>query len=157
MGLYTGCRISEICAVTPEDVYKEGELMALYIKKGKTTAASRTVPLPRVVHGIVRKRLESVDAGQSLIGMDGKKASRVFSNYKSANVTTDKSRTFHSFRVHMSTAYQRAGIDESSAAFAVGHKGGKTMTYGYYSKGEELKKLCANAERAAEVIDRDWL
>ncbi len=157
LGLYTGCRISEICAVTPEDVYIEGELMALYIRKGKTTAASRTVPLPRVVHGIVRKRLESVDAGQSLIEMDGKKASRVFSNYKSANVTKDKSRTFHSFRVHMSTAYQRAGIDESSAAFVVGHKGGKTMTYGYYSKGEELRKLCENAERAAEVIKKDWL
>ena len=57
----------------------------------------------------------------------------------------------------MSTAYQRAGIDESSAAFAVGHKGGKTMTYGYYSKGEELRKLCENAERAAVVIERDWL
>jgi integrase len=156
LGLYTGCRISEICAVTPEDVYIEGELMALYIRKGKTTAATRTVPLPKVVHEIVRKRLESVDAGQSLIGMDGKKASRAFSNFKSAMVTKDKSRTFHSFRVHMSTAYQRAGIDESSAAFVIGHKGGKTMTYGYYSKGEELRKHCEFAERAAEVIERDW-
>jgi len=72
-------------------------------------------------------------------------------------VTKDKSRTFHSFRVHMSTAYQRAGIDESSAAFILGHKGGKTMTYGYYSKGEELKDLCDYAEKAAAVIVRDWL
>ncbi|WP_462156512.1 tyrosine-type recombinase/integrase [Pseudoalteromonas sp. GB56] len=157
LGLYTGCRISEICAVTPADVYIEGNLMALYIRKGKTTAATRTVPLPTAVHEIVRKRLESVDAGQSLIGMDGKKASRVFSNFKSAKVTKDKSRTFHSFRVHMSTAYQRANVDESTAAFALGHKGGKTMTYGYYSKGEELRKLCENAEKAAEVIERDWL
>ena len=157
LGLFTGCRISEICAVTKDDVYTEGELMALYIRKGKTASATRTVPLPKRVHDIVKRRLEASEIGQSIIGMDGKQASRVFSNYKSANVTKDKSRTFHSFRVHMSTAYQRAGIDESSAAFAVGHKGGKTMTYGYYSKGEELRKLCENAEKAAVVIERDWL
>lgn len=157
LGLFTGCRISEICTVTTDDVYIEGELMALYIRKGKTSAATRTVPLPKRVHDIVRRRLEVSGVGQSIIGMDGKQASRVFSNFKSANVTKDKSRTFHSFRVHMSTAYQRAGIDEGSAAFAVGHKGGKTMTYGYYAKGDELKVLCEYTELAAKVIERDWL
>jgi len=31
------------------------------------------------------------------------------------------------------------------------------MTYGYYAKGEELRKLYENAERAVVVIERDWL
>lgn len=157
LGLYTGCRIGELCNLTKDDVINDGEIMALYIRKGKTNAAQRTVPIPKVIHSMLRDYLQDLSEGESLLGMTSKKASRLFSQFKCEHVTKDETRRFHSFRVHMSTAYQRAHVDESIAAFIIGHKGGKTMTYGYYAKGEELTTLCGYAELAADIIARDWL
>ncbi len=39
------------------------------------------------------------------------------------------------------TAMERAGIAEKIAAQIVGHERGKTMSYGYFSKGHELAQL----------------
>ncbi|MEZ9374506.1 hypothetical protein [Vibrio cyclitrophicus] len=41
----------------------------------------------------------------------------------------------------MSTAFSRAGVDELTAAFILGHKGGKTMSYGYYALRNPLMIL----------------
>ncbi|MGI2178894.1 hypothetical protein [Shewanella frigidimarina] len=57
----------------------------------------------------------------------------------------------------MSTAFDRAGIRERTAAFIVGHKGGETMTYGYYAKAGELYRLKDAVDKAATVIKQDWL
>jgi integrase len=157
LGLYTGCRIGEICNVTPNDVHIEGELMALYIRQGKSQAAKRTVPLPKVLHELMRRRLLKTNPDESLIGMVGKKASRIFSEFKTNNITKDSSLVFHSFRVHMSTAYKRAKVAEPDAAFNIGHKGGKTLTYGYYAKADELQEAAIAVEKAAIIIKRDWL
>jgi integrase len=157
LGLFTGCRIGEICNVTPNDVHIEGELMALYIRQGKSQAAKRTVPLPKVLHELVRNRLLKTNPDESLIGMVGKKASRIFSEFKTNNITKDSSLVFHSFRVHMSTAYKRAKVAEPDAAFNIGHKGGKTLTYGYYAKADELQEAAKAVEQAAIIIQRDWL
>lgn len=159
LGLYTGCRISELCNLTANDVYLEGDLMALYIRKGKTNAAERTVPLPEVIHQLVRERLKHIDnCDTSLLGMETKTASRVFSRYKVAHISEDQSLCFHSFRVHVSTAYNRANVKETTASFIVGHAGaGKTMTYGYYAKADELNELAVAVEKAALIIKRDWL
>lgn len=157
LGLYTGCRIGELCNVKIDDVVAEQGIMAMYIRKGKTGAAERTVPIPKVIHSLVKEYMNGVPLGEKLLGMTSKRASNIFSEFKTENITKDDTRRFHSFRVHMSTAYQRARIDESTAAFLIGHKGGKTMTYGYYAKGEELKVLCEYAEQAAAIIKRDWL
>ena len=140
-----------------DDVVAEQGIMAMYIRKGKTGAAERTVPIPKVIHSLVKEYMNGVPLGEKLLGMTSKRASNIFSEFKTENITKDDTRRFHSFRVHMSTAYQRARIDESTAAFLIGHKGGKTMTYGYYAKGEELKVLCEYAEQAAAIIKRDWL
>lgn len=157
LGLYTGCRIGELCNLTKDDVINDGEVMAFYIRKGKTNAAQRTVPIPKVIHSMLKDYLDKLSEGESLLGMTSKKASRLFSQFKCEHVTKDETKRFHSFRVHMSTAYLRAHVDESIAAFIIGHKGGKTMTYGYYAKGEELKVLCKYSEQAAKIIERDWL
>ena len=159
LGLFTGCRIGELCNLIGNDVYIEDDLMALYIRKGKTNAAQRTVPLPKRLHQLVRNQLEELtDLNASLLGFETKEASRVFSRFKVANISEDKALCFHSFRVHVCTAYNRANVKETTAAFIVGHAGaGKTMTYGYYLKADELKELVVAVEKVALIIKRDWL
>jgi integrase len=157
VGLFSGMRIGEICRLKVEDVHIEGDLMAFFIRKGKTNAAQLTVPVCNELVPIIKKRLSTLEPEALLFGVKGKKASRYFSRFKVAEITTDKTKRFHSFRVHMSTAFDRAGIRERTAAFIVGHKGGETMTYGYYAKADELHRLKDAIEKAATVIKRDWL
>ena len=57
----------------------------------------------------------------------------------------------------MTTVFARAGIDELKAAFIVGYKGGKTMSYDYCAKVDELYNLKEAVEQAVDIIKRDWL
>lgn len=155
-GLFTGMRIGEICALRAKDVHIEDGLTAFYVRKGKTSSAERTVPLCDALAVDIRERRKHLEPNSLLFGLEGKKASRDFSRFKTT-LTNDKTKKFHSFRVHMTTAFARAGIDELTAAFIVGHKGGKTMSYGYYAKADELHRLKEATEKAALVINRDWL
>jgi integrase len=159
LGLYTGCRIGELCNLKANDVYHEGDLMALYICNGKSPAAERTVPLPKVIHPLINKRLKQIVNGDSsLLSMETKKASNLFSRYKIESISSGKSLCFHSFRVRASAAYIRTDVKESTASFIIGHSGdSKTMTYGYYAKADELKELAIATEKAALIIKRDWL
>ncbi|WP_041416132.1 tyrosine-type recombinase/integrase [Shewanella halifaxensis] len=157
VGLFTGMRIGEICSLKAEDVHIENDVMAFFIRKGKTNAAQRTVPVCNELVPTIRKRLSILEPEALLFGMNGKQASRDFSHFKIESITKDKTKRFHSFRVHMATAFSRAGIDELTAAFILGHKGGKTMSYGYYAKADELQRLKEATEKAVVVIKRDWL
>lgn len=156
-GLFTGMRIGEICALRACDVYIEGNLAAFYVRKGKTDAAQRTVPLCDQLRNDIQELIKTLQPESLLFGMDGKNASRDFSRFKTESITTDKTKRFHSFRVHMATAFSRAGINELTAAFILGHKGGKTMSYGYYAKADELHRLKDALEITVNVIKRDWL
>jgi len=47
---------------------------------------------------------------------------------------------FHSIRKNTATNFDRAGVEERLAARLVGHSTvGATMTYGYYSEGDDFK------------------
>jgi hypothetical protein len=59
--------------------------------------------------------------------------------------------------VRVATAFSRAGIDELTAAFILGHKGGKTMSYGYYAKADELYRLKDAVENSVKIAKCDWL
>nr|WP_245680361.1 integrase [Alteromonas confluentis] len=88
--------------------------------------------------------LEHIEGKQDeeyVIGISSKTASRTFSNFKTRHVTNNKLKSFHSFRHMYITAMERAGVEENVTAQIVGHERGKTMSYGYYSKGHELKRL----------------
>ena len=47
---------------------------------------------------------------------------------------------------------ERAGIEENITAQIVGHERGKTMSYGYYSKGHELTQLKRAVNKAVAYI-----
>ena len=157
LGLFTGCRISELCALKVKDIYTENGITALLILKGKTEAARRTVPLTDSLAEEVLSLASTKSDEDSLLGLNNEKAIRTFSNYKTKHITKDRTRTFHSLRVHTSTAFLRAGVPEERSAFIIGHAGGKTMTYGYYAKGDELSRLKQYVDSAESVIIRDWL
>jgi integrase len=156
-GLFTGMRIGEICALRASDVHIDGNLAAFYVRKGKTHAAKRTVPLCDELIEDILTLTKTLAPDDLLFGTDGKNASRDFSRFKTEHITKDKTKRFHSFRVHMATAFSRAGIDELTAAFILGHKGGKTMSYGYYAKADELHRLKEAIGAAVSVVNRDWL
>ncbi|BDR16849.1 integrase [Vibrio sp. STUT-A16] len=157
LGLFTGSRIGELCRIKVKDVYTDSGITAIKIRVGKTSSAQRTVPLTDSLASEVKQLTDGKDPESKLLGLNGDKASRDFSRFKVANVSKDSSQCFHSLRVHLSTAMLRAGIQEHRSAFIVGHEGGKTMTYGYYAKGDELKTLKEYVDRAEAIIQRDWL
>jgi integrase len=123
-----------------------------FIEKGKTSAATRIVPL---TDSLGKRLLEfCIDnkPNELVLGLDGKGASRWFSRIKNEYISTDSAKCFHSFRVMFSTALQQAGVEELIAAAMLGHKRGNTMTYGYYSKGYELKQLKDAYDKCVERI-----
>lgn len=157
LGLFTGCRIGELCNIKVQDVYTDSGITAIKIRVGKTSAAQRTVPLTDSLASEVLQLIDGKARETKLLGFNKDKASRDFSRFKVDYISDDSSLCFHSLRVHASTAFLRAGIQEHRSAFIVGHEGGKTMTYGYYAKGDELQTLKEYVDRAEEIIQRDWL
>ena len=45
LGVFTGCRISELCSLRCKDVITDGDITAIFIEQGKTDAATRTIPV----------------------------------------------------------------------------------------------------------------
>ena len=141
LGIYSGCRISELCNLRKRHVVVDEGIVAINIEKGKTKAATRTVPLPDFIGEQLLKHIERKQEDDLVIGIGSKTASRTFSSFKTKHVTKNKLKGFHSFRHMYITAMERAGIEENITAQIVGHERGKTMSYGYYSKGFELVRL----------------
>ena len=157
LGLFTGWRIGELCRLKVRDVYLEGSITAIKLTSGKTLAAQRSTPLTDSLAKEVLAKIKGKNPDDSLLGLIPDKAIRDFSRFKTQQITTDRAYSFHSLRVHTSTAYLRAGVPEERSAFLIGHKGGKTMTYGYYAKGDELAQMKEYVDQAEKIIIRDWL
>jgi hypothetical protein len=52
-----------------------------------------------------------------------------------------RSRSFHSFRVHMATNIERAKVEESTAVWIMGQTRTLLLTNGLYSKGKDIAAL----------------
>jgi integrase len=152
LGIYSGCRISELCNLKKKNVVVDEGIIAINIEKGKTKAATRTVPLPDAIGEGLLAHIENKEDDDFVIGISSKAASRTFSNFKVKHVTNDKLKGFHSFRHMYITAMERAGIEENVTAQIVGHERGKTMSYGYYSKGHELRRLKEAVDKGTALL-----
>ncbi|EKL9831181.1 site-specific integrase [Vibrio alginolyticus] len=172
MGLYTGARISELVAVKLADFKTEDGVQLFGIAvdtQGKTEAASRWVPIPDSCKALLNQVSElAIEAGSEYlfydlvsIRPDGRlayKATKLFGDLKKKHVTDREDKGFHSFRVMMATALQRANVSELEAAYLLGHsRKGLTMSYGYYSKGYNAKRLKEALEKGCRVIDSEFL
>ena len=153
LGVFTGCRISELCNLKVQHIITDGDITAIYIATGKTDSAERVVPLTVDLGARVRALVEGKQDNELLLGFDNSsEMSRWFSRIKTENISTDSTKCFHSFRVMFSTAMQQAGVEELKAAAILGHKRGNTMTYGYYSRGYELQQLKEAYDQCVERI-----
>jgi integrase len=152
LAAFTGCRISELCNLQVKHMISEGDIDAIYIEKGKTDAATRIIPLTNELGRRLKVLAESKGDADLLLGLNGKAMSRWFSRIKTAHISTDTAKSFHSFRVMFSTAMQRAEVIELKAAAILGNARGNTMTYGYYSDGYTLVQLKSAYDQCVERI-----
>lgn len=152
LGVFTGCRISELCSLRCKDVIVDVDITAIFIEQGKTDAATRTIPLTTQLGNRVKSLAASKEGKMLLLEVETKDMSRWFSRIKTEHISTDSTKCFHSFRVMFSTAMQQAGVDELKAAAILGHKRGNTMTYGYYSRGYDLQQLKEAYDQCVERI-----
>jgi integrase len=155
---YTGSRLGECISVRPEDIYKdkqsaiwvvsikpdrmEEEYLNKIDKSFKTENARRIVP----IHDALLKPLQKFKIeGKGWKRNTPNKYSKYFGRQKykikdPVNPVT-KQHSFHSIRHNVCTNFDRAKVEERVAARLAGHSTvGATMTYGYYSEGEDYNE-----------------
>lgn len=148
MGLVTGCRLEELCQLRSEDVRVEDGVPYIHIRKGKTKAAQRDVPLHPWVAGEVQQQAKKTK-GDYLFpslptrenGTRSDSMSKWYGRLKRKHGVTTRDKAFHSLRVHMATALERGEVPEETATFILGHERNFSMSYGTYSKGKTIKQL----------------
>ncbi|MEH6652344.1 MAG: tyrosine-type recombinase/integrase [Motiliproteus sp.] len=162
MGYVTGCRIEELCSMTCDQIITDQETGIVYIEviEGKTDNAKRKIPLHDWVSHYVIAQRNLVGSGllfptlttQRNDGKHGDKVSKWFGRLKKKLGMSERSKSFHSFRVHVATNLERGAVAESTAVWVLGHTRNLSLSYGLYSKGMDLKQL----KEAIDVIPVRW-
>ncbi|WP_169545069.1 site-specific integrase [Novispirillum itersonii] len=140
IGLHTGMRVEEIAKLRTEDVRQEDGIWCFDIKKAKTKAGERLVPIhPRLitlgfldhVAAVKEERLWPELVADAEGDYSGKFC-KWFPWYRRVIGIDREGLVFHSFR-HLFTSYllNVVGVEERMVSFLVGHKV-KSMTGGRY-------------------------
>jgi integrase len=139
LGMWTGCRIEELCALKVKAV-RDGNFS---VGDAKTKAGWRDIPIHRELTQSMARLIESSKDGYALSGLTltkyGARSNGIgkrFSRLKS-ELGFGQNHVFHSIRKTVVTILENAGIAENIVADIVGHEK-KTMTYGLYSGGLSL-------------------
>jgi integrase len=149
LGMWTGCRIEELCALKVEQVKDDH----FSIRDAKTKAGWRDVPIHRELAQTMARLVQESADGYVLSGLAFNKyrgrsngIGKRFGKLKTA-MGFGPQHVFHSIRKTVVTILEDAGVAENIVADIVGH-GKPTMTYGLYSgevslaaKREALDKL----------------
>jgi integrase len=154
LGYMTGCRIEELCSLQCDQIVTDPDTAIVYleVRTGKTSNAKRKIPLHDWLRDDVVTQRERLGSGllfpslttQRNDGKHGDKASKWFGRLKKRlQIAGGRTRSFHSFRVHMATNLEEGGVEESTAVWIMGHTRHLTLTYGLYSKGVSIAKLKA--------------
>ena len=165
LGWYTGARLGECLSVRPEDIYKDdkSDIWVVSIKpdraieefmnkidaSAKTENARRIVPIHRELLKLLKSfKIEGKGWKRKLPSSYSKYFGRQKMLIKDPVNTMSKQFCFHSIRHNVSTNFDRAKVEERVAARLIGHsRVGTTMTYGYYSEGEDF-------EEALEAVNK---
>ena len=164
MGLFSGCRLNEICSLYLKDIVETEGVHCFDInydgddKHTKTESSVRKVPVHPLLVKIglldyVKKlklkgeqrlfpKLNYTD-GNGYGGAFGK----WYGRYSRDFITTDKNKVFHSFRRTVADSLKQQGVDYKQIEEILGHKD-DSMSTGYYAEPfnpkilfEALKKL----------------
>ena len=150
LGLYTGCRIEEMCELKVTDVH-DG---ALHIRITKSDAGVRKVPIHSVIEPLVTRLAATTSDGYLVPGLlragrDNKRSvylsKRIQWHLRKVLKITDKNFVFHGLRHTFTNACERGGVSESTAKLLDGHSRSNSITYGSpgasYSHGLPLEQL----------------
>jgi integrase len=136
LGMWTGCRIEELCALKTDQI-KAGYFS---VNDAKTRAGWRDVPIHRELADIIERLVKSSEDGFVLSGLTKNKygdrsnaVGKRFGRLKK-ELGFDTQYVFHSIRKTVVTILENAGVQENIVADIVGHEK-TTMTYGLYSGG----------------------
>ncbi len=139
LGMWTGCRIEELCALKVEQLKDDH----FSVGDAKTKAGWRDVPIHRELAQTMARLIEGSEDGYVLSGLtDNKYGARSnaigkrFGKLKSA-MGFGSQHVFHSIRKTVVTILENAGVPENVVADIVGHEK-TTMTFGLYSGGLSL-------------------
>jgi len=136
LGMYTGCRIEELCALRVEDVSAD----RITIRDAKTEAGLREVPLHSALQPRIKDICSASEDGYVLSGLTRKKygdrsnaIGKRFGRLKT-RLGFGTPYVFHSIRKTVATLLDTAQVPEAVSARILGHEI-PTMTYGLYSGG----------------------
>ena len=139
LGMWTGCRIEELCALKVEQVKDDH----FSIGDAKTKAGWRDVPIHRELAQTMTRLIDDSADGYVLSGLSvnkyGDRSNAVGKRFGRLKKDLDfgKQHVFHSIRKTVVTILENAGVSENVVADIVGHEK-TTMTYGLYSGGLSL-------------------
>jgi len=167
MGLFTGCRLDELCSLTKEQIQQTGQ--AIWIREGKTEAAHRLMPIvDDEVWSIVERR--HTDTNEDALfpelppgGPDSKRGwttSKRFTNFRRKVLgDTGKELDFHSLRRSFATYAEKAqvrslAVTDSVIAELMGHKKA-TMALHTYSGGVGEERLGQAMQVITHEINED--
>jgi integrase len=139
LGMWTGCRIEELCALKVEQVKNE----YFSVKDAKTAAGWRDVPIHQNLAMAMARLTDETKDGYVLSGLTKNKygdrsnaIGKRFGRLKK-ELGFGHEHVFHSIRKTVVTILENAGAPENVVADIVGHEK-TTMTYGLYSGGLSL-------------------
>lgn len=142
LGMYSGARIEELCALKVADCTDD----AFSITDSKTDAGIRQVPVHSELVGVVQRLKESSKNDYLLPGLTfnkyGDRSNAIgkrFGRLKQSLGFSDK-KVFHSIRKTVVTQLESAGVSENLTADIVGHEKPR-ITYGLYSGGHSLAPM----------------
>ena len=134
IALLSGMRLDEICSLRVADLIDGDGVKCFDIKEGKTSAATRAVP----IHDDLLPFLELPPKDGYLFpdlipgGKDKKRSAQIGKRLGRRFAATPGGSTFHAFRKNVAGTFERNRIPESEAAQILGH-GKKGITYRVYS------------------------
>ena len=143
IALYSGMRLGEICGLKKSDISED----CFHIHKGKTSAASRVVPINSVLKTVIKKLFEKSKDGYLITdispGGDDNKRSWNFQKRLGRirkDIKLPKGVVFHSLRNTFTTRMENLGIPRNHISQILGHEDGN-MALDVYSGGLAIEPL----------------
>ena len=168
MGLFTGCRLNEICQLHVSDVKPIDRMWCIDIntespdKSLKNQPSRRIIPIHQTlidlgfvkyVQSLEKKGIQRVFP-ELTQGRDGfsRNVSRFFNQtYLPKLGIKRKGKNFHSFRHCLTNHLKQKGINENYVDELTGHKW-NTMTFGTYSQKYEPKIMQRSVSQKSHLI-----
>ncbi|MFI5025002.1 MAG: tyrosine-type recombinase/integrase [Alphaproteobacteria bacterium] len=148
LGMWTGARIEELCALRTGHVASDH----FTVVDAKTQAGSRVVPIHSRLRSTMRRLVKGSKDGYVLTGLEATKygdrsgaIGKRFGRLKTAQ-GYGAEHVFHSIRKTVATLLENARVLENVAADILGHEKPR-ITYGLYSGGASLKVKLAAIEK----------